>query len=115
MNSPRPYKMPTKPTMFRRVRLFLSEWDYAVMLAAPVVLGGLIAGYIIYTDEPVQYLQAPVGSCKRTYTGQQKAEGYYTYICGSYDKNMACTAQLPVYNEYTYQEVNNQCNWNEWQ
>lgn len=105
-------KLYTKPSVAQRVGAFWSEYWIPVCLVA---LTGAFCGVWMYSAlNPPPYLRAPVESCKSTYTGQQKTEEFITYTCAAYDKNMVCTVQIPVTNQVTYREVNNQCNWNEW-
>lgn len=105
-------KITTKPTLWDRVLIvFFDYWAPAVV--ALVVLT-VVGTFIYHVRHPSLYMKAPVESCRSTYTGQQKTEGYYTYQCAAYDGKGNCTVQMPIYNEYTYREVNNQCSWNEW-
>ena len=105
-------KIATKPTFIQRAVVFWSDWWFPIVLTTAMTF---VVGMFIYgTMHPSPYLRAPVESCKSVYTGQQKTEGYYTYVCAAYNAQGVCTVNVPVYNEYTYREVNNQCNWNEW-
>jgi hypothetical protein len=105
-------KVYTKPSVARRIEAFWYEWWLPIMFMLPllVMLGLFIYGMF----HPPAYLRAPVESCKSVYTGQQKTEQWISYQCAAYDDKMNCVVNMPVVNETTYQEVNNQCNWNEW-
>lgn len=105
-------KVYTKPSVAQHVKSFWSEWWVPSLLM--ILLLGIIGAFAYSAMHPSPYLRAPVEACKSVYTGQQKTEGYYTYQCAAYDNKMNCTVQIPIYNEVTYHEVNNQCNWNEW-
>lgn len=105
-------KLATKPTLRQRVKVFVDKHFMIIMMAA--LITSLVVLEILSFRSARQHLKAPVEACKSIYTGQQKTEQWYTYQCAAYNQQGVCTVNMPVYNEYTYQEVNNQCNWNEW-
>lgn len=104
-------KVPTKPTLMQRFWSFFD--DYWAILIVVVAIVIAVSSAVVF-HKPAEYIRAPLKYCMQTHTGRQNVVDVVHYQCAAYDSKMNCTVNMPVYTQYTQQEVNVLCNWNEW-
>lgn len=90
---------------------WLDENWFPLFLVSAMAVG---IGIIFYVNSGEKYVTIPQKFCAYTYTGNTKTVDDVTYVCAGYNKDGACTVNVPVYSSHIEKEVNVVCNFNEW-
>jgi hypothetical protein len=74
----------------------------------------LLAVFTLGCTEKSEYIEAPAKYCESHYTGNKKQASSMHFQCISFDSKGMCTANIPIMDYYTLNEVSYSCKWAEY-